>query len=105
MNYFNLLGNIGPIEEQEEETEEELEYEITTMIMCGCKQHFIDSRKDPYKEHNKWVEGKKGYGVEDGKSHLQGVKEKKRFVRMKQAYDFSGEEFEVTSDELRKHKK
>ena len=103
MNYFNLLGNLGPIEE--EEAEEESDYEITTMIMCGCKQHFIDSREDPYKEHNKWVEKKAGHGVEDGQSRLQGVKSIKRHVKMEQSYDFSGEEFEVTFEEMRKYKK
>ena len=51
----------------EEESEEE--YEITTMVLCGCKQHFIASRKDPYKEHNEWVEGSLR-GIEDGSSHI-----------------------------------
>tara|TARA_Y100001938_G_scaffold143301_1_gene215871 strand:- start:468 stop:689 length:222 start_codon:yes stop_codon:yes gene_type:complete len=73
MNYFDLLNSLGAIDD-EEETEEE--YELTTMILCGCKQHFIDSRKDPYKEHNEWVEGSLK-GVEDGQSHLKHIRKKR----------------------------
>lgn len=99
--YINLLHNNG-----EEKDDEEIEYELTTMVMCGCKNHFIDSRKDPYKEHNKWVEGNAKRTVESPMSRLGNVKAvKTSHTRMEQKYDFSGEEFEVTNTELRKFKK
>ena len=102
-HYINLFYNDG---KSKDEDGDEIEYEITTMVMCGCKNHFIDSRKDPYKEHNKWVEENFERKIEEPMSHLGSVKAiKPKRAQIEQRYDFSGEEFEVTNSELRRYKK
>jgi hypothetical protein len=97
MNYYI---NLAPLDDDDEEDTDD--FEITTLVMCGCKNHFIDSRHDPYEEHNKWVKAE-GRKIEGGGSNLNnvrgiGVSEPKH----KPTYDFSGDEFEVTNEELRK---
>jgi hypothetical protein len=111
--YFNLLGNLGPIHDPDPEPndqasasqKDEEEVTIETVIICGCGYHSIDSEKDPYKQHNAWA-AEQGLGQETSNSSLHninGIGYSK--PKPKQRYDFSGEEFEVTNDILRKHKK
>ena len=101
MNYYI---NLGHVDDRDDDTEETEEYEITTLVMCGCKNHFIDSRKDPYEEHNNWVEGA-ARKIESAGSHLNHVRGTGVSApKLKPSYDFSGEEFEVTNDVLRKVK-
>ena len=89
-----------------DDDDEEEEVELQTLIMCGCGQHAIDGRKDPYQEHNRWIEGISTNYIENSFSIVQnlkgiGVSAPKRT----HSYDFSGDEFEVTNEQLRKFKK
>ena len=114
MNVTNLLGNMGPVpdketeEESEEETaqdEEKTEPEIRTIVWCGCGNHTINPKKDPYKQHNMWAAEHHPLD-EDGLSDIRKVKGIGASKKApKPTYDFSGDEFEVTNDILRKHKK
>ena len=89
------------LEELEDETEEELELE--TRVWCGCGNHTIDATKDPYKEHNRWVEGVSTAHVEKNISSIRNVKGIGASApKQTHSYDFSGEEFEVDNETLRK---
>jgi len=77
--------------------------QIKTIVMCGCGNHPVNPNKDPYMQHNKWA-AQFHPGIESSRTDIRGVKgvgfsEK---TPAKPSYDFSGEDFEVTSDELRK---
>ena len=81
-------------------TEEEIQ--LDTLIMCGCGNHLIDSTKDPYKEHNDWIENDEVRKVESGTSALHNLKGiGVSAPKISHSYDFSGEEFEVTNRELK----
>lgn len=107
--YINLLGNLGPIHDDEgtnktEETpddEEVTEPEIRTIVMCGCGNHPINPKKDVYKQHNNWA-SQFHRGVESGRTDIRHIKGIDRPQRPKPTYDLSGEEFEMTADEMRK---
>ncbi len=106
MNHYVNLKNKQNLEvEDEEDTETELE--IQTQIMCGCGQHHIDANKDPYKQHNEWA-AKLYPKVESGVTNIAsidgvGISDDAHDTSPK--YDFSGEEFEVTADIIRKTNK
>jgi len=110
--YINLLGNLGPLHDDEgnnkepevEEDREVTEPEIRTIVMCGCGNHPINPKKDVYKQHNNWA-AQFHRGMESGRTDIRGVKGIDRPQSPKPTYDFSGDEFEVSNDELRKHKK
>ena len=92
------------MEDLEEDTEEELE--LQTMVWCGCGKHTIDSTKDPYKEHNRWVEGISTARVERNVSAIRNIKGVGASApKRTHSYDFSGEEFEVDNETLRKFNK
>jgi len=85
---------------------EEEELELETTVWCGCGHHTIDSTKDPYKEHNRWVEGISTAHVERNTSAIQNVRGiGSSLPKRTPSYDFSGEEFEVDNETLRKFKK
>jgi len=70
--------------------------------MCGCGNHPINPRKDPYMQHNKWA-AQFHSKMESGRTDIRnikgiGVSE----PVIKPTYDFSGDEFEITPEELRK---
>ena len=89
----------------EEFDKEEEELELETLVWCGCGNHTIDPTKDPYKQHNKWVEGVSTAHVEKNTSAIQNVKAIGASTpKQTHSYDFSGEEFEVDNDALRKFK-
>lgn len=88
-----------------EEIDKEEELELETLVWCGCGNHTIDPTKDPYKQHNKWVEGVSTAHVEKNTSAIQNVKAIGASIpKQTHSYDFSGEEFEVDNDALRKFK-
>ena len=123
----NLLGNLGPITEKpsvakkrsmrkinkkaakndspDTSDEEVTQPEIRTIHWCGCGNHPINPKKDPYKQHNNWA-AQFHSKMESGKTDIRNVKgvgfSKK--TPAKPSYDFSGDEFEVTNGELRKFK-
>jgi hypothetical protein len=69
MNKINLIGNLitdpFTIEPRKAKVKnrkawkpkikEKKKREITTMVMCGCGNHPINPKKDPYMQHNKWA--------------------------------------------------
>ena len=92
------------LEELEEDTEKDLELE--TRVWCGCGNHMIDATKDPYKEHNRWVEGDNAGHIEKSPSSIHNVKGiGVSSPKQTHSYDFSGEEFEVDNETMRKLKK
>jgi len=102
--YINLLGNMGPLHDADEEVEEEekTEPEIRTIVMCGCGNHPINPKKDPYKQHNIWA-AQFHPKQESGHTDIRNVKGiGAGSEKYKPTYDFSGEEFEVTPAEMRK---
>jgi len=107
--YINLLGNLGPLhddegsnkEQEAEEDREVTEPEIRTIVMCGCGNHPINPKKDVYKQHNNWA-AQFHRGMESGRTDIRGVKGIDRPQTPKPTYDFSGDEFEMTADEMRK---
>ena len=77
------------------------EPEIKTIVMCGCGNHPINPKKDPYMQHNNWA-AQFHPKTESGRSdirHIKGVRP--RSDKYTPTYDFSGDEFEVTSTEMR----
>jgi hypothetical protein len=72
--------------------------------MCGCGNHPINPKKDVYKQHNNWA-AQFHRGMESGRTDIRSVKGVDRPQTPKPTYDFSGDEFEVGNDELRKYKK
>jgi hypothetical protein len=118
MNKINLMNNliidpfaIDPKEARKKtrkfwpskKTKKE-EPEIKTIVMCGCGNHSINPMKDPYIQHNKWVT-QFHRGIESGVTNIQNIKGIEKVSTPKPTYDFSGEEFEVTPEELRRNKK
>jgi len=128
MMKINLLGNLGPItqrpsvakkrmmkkshkkdtkhQEQTPDDEEVTQPEIRTIHWCGCGNHPINPKKDPYMQHNNWA-AQFHPKMESSRTDIRGIKgigftEK---TPAKFTYDFSGEEFEVTNDDLRKFNK
>jgi len=107
--YINLLGNLGPVHDpvgtnkkETDDTEEEKEEpEIRTIVMCGCGNHPINPKKDVYKQHNNWA-AQFHRGMESGRTDIRSVKGIDKPTTPKPTYDFSGDEFEMTADEMRK---
>jgi len=121
MNKVNLIGSIASdpltITPKEAKTRRRLvrpskskkvikkttkKKEIKTIVMCGCGNHPINPRKDPYMQHNKWA-AQFHSKMESGRTDIRnikgiGVSE----PVIKPTYDFSGDEFEITPEELRK---
>ena len=78
------------------------EIEIKTIVMCGCGNHPINPNKDPYMQHNNWAAQMHPHD-ESGRSDIRRVKGIGASVpKPNPTYDFSGEEFEVTNEEMRK---
>ena len=78
------------------------EPEIKTIVMCGCGNHPINPKKDPYMQHNNWAAQMHPYD-ENGRSDIHKVKGIGTSVdKFTPTYDFSGDEFEVTNEEMRK---
>lgn len=76
--------------------------EIVTRVMCGCGNHPINPKKDPYTQHNKWA-AQFHPGKESGRTDIRNVKGVGVSAdQIKPTYDFSGEEFEMSDAELRK---
>tara|TARA_Y100000034_G_C6903237_1_gene418382 strand:+ start:1033 stop:1386 length:354 start_codon:yes stop_codon:yes gene_type:complete len=75
------------------------------ITMCGCGNHPVNPKKDIYRQHNHWM-AQQHPKTERRNSDLYGVvgigASIKKYVP---TYDFSGEEFETTAEELRKFKK
>ena len=90
---------------EEEDTEVESDFEITTLIMCGCGHHVIDRRQDPYKEHNRWVESADANKIENSFSKVRHIKGIEPAPKPSPSYDFSGDDFELSTEDLRKVKK
>jgi hypothetical protein len=117
MNKINLMDNliadpftIDPKEARKKsrkswpskKTKKE-EPEIKTIVMCGCGNHPINPKKDPYKQHNNWA-SQFHPKVESSRTDIRGIKGVGYSAKTpaKNSYDFSGEEFEVTNEEMRK---
>jgi len=118
MNKINLIGNLitdpFTIEPRNAKVKnrkawkpkikEKKKREITTMVMCGCGNHPINPKKDPYAQHNNWAAQffpKQESGTTDIR-HVQGIGSS--VPKFEPQYDFSGDEFELSSFELRKHR-
>ena len=109
--YVNLLGNLGPIHDDvgtnkvektdDEEDREKTEPEIRTIVICGCGNHPVNPLKDVYKQHNNWA-AQFHTGMESGRTDIRGIKGIDKPAPSKPTYDFSGEDFEMTADEMRK---
>jgi len=71
------------------------------ITMCGCGNHPVNPKKDVYTQHNHWM-AQQFPKTESRRSNLYGVKgldePSKKYTS---TYDFSGEEFEMSSAELR----
>jgi len=77
------------------------EPEIKTIVMCGCGNHPINPKKDPYMQHNNWMAQFHPYD-ESGRSDIRNVKGViPKPQKPNPTYDFSGDEFEMTSEQLR----
>ena len=122
MNKINLMGNLitdpftiepktaktkhrdawpPPPMDKVEKTKKE-EKEIKTIVMCGCGNHPINPKKDPYMQHNKWA-AQFHPKTESGRSDILNIKGiGKSPSKPNPTYDFSGDEFEVTMEEMRK---
>jgi len=76
--------------------------EIVTRVMCGCGNHPINPKKDPYTQHNKWA-AQFHPGKESGRTDIRNVKGIGASApQLKPTYDFSGDDFEMSPEELRK---
>jgi hypothetical protein len=117
MNKINLMDNliadpftIDPKEARKKsrkswpskKTKKE-EPEIKTIVMCGCGNHPINPKKDPYKQHNNWA-SQFHPQVESSRTDIRGIKGIGFSAKTpaKSSYDFSGDDFEVTMEEMRK---
>ena len=77
------------------------EPEIKTIVMCGCGNHPINPKKDPYMQHNNWA-AQFHAGMENGRSDIRNVKGIGTSTQKPNpTYDFSGEDFEMSPEELR----
>jgi len=119
MNKINLIGNLitdpFTIEPKEAKVKnrkawppktrkkaKKKEPEIKTIVMCGCGNHPINPKKDPYMQHNKWA-AQFHPGNESGRTDIRNIKGIGASVpKPKPTYDFSGDEFEVSTEEMRK---
>ena len=128
MMKINLLGNLGPVtqrpsvakkrmmkkshkkdtkhQEQTPDDEEVTQPEIRTIHWCGCGNHPINPKKDPYMQHNNWA-AQFHPKMESSRTDIRGIKSVGFTGKTpaKLTYDFSGEELEVTNDDLRKFNK
>ena len=79
------------------------EPEIKTIVMCGCGNHPINPNKDPYMQHNNWA-AQFHPKMESSRTDIRGIKSVgfSEKTPTQPSYDFSGEEFEVTNEEMRK---
>tara|TARA_Y100001938_G_scaffold140892_1_gene209799 strand:+ start:246 stop:587 length:342 start_codon:yes stop_codon:yes gene_type:complete len=93
-----------------DEDDDDDELELQTLVMCGCGNHMINTNKDPYTQHNQWIEGELepelASSIESPRSFL----EKTKGINISApkpdpSYDFSGEEFEVPLADLRNARK
>ena len=123
---IDLLGNLGPVtvkpsagkkkamkkslkktkrEDEIDSSEEKTDPEIRTIHWCGCGNHPINPKKDPYKQHNKWA-AQFHPKTESGRTDIRTIKGTgfSKKTPAKPTYDFSGDDFEVTNSELRKFK-
>ena len=75
------------------------------ITMCGCEKHPVNPKKDVYMQHNHWLaqqHPKVEYDIERWSSDLYSVKAIGASIEKPQlTYDFSGEEFEVTTEQMR----
>ena len=68
--------------------------EIKTVVICGCGNHPINPKKDPYMQHNKWA-AQFHPNQESGRTDIRNVKGIGATKPTPKArYDFSGEEYE-----------
>ena len=75
------------------------EWEVT---MCGCGHHPVNPKKAVYKQHNHWM-NQQHENVEKRHSNLYGVRGTgASIIPYTPTYDFSGEDLEMSPDELRK---
>mgnify|MGYP003643969123 CR=1 FL=1 len=116
MNKINLMDNlitdpftIDPKEARKKSRKKswpskktKKEPEIKTIVMCGCGNHPINPKKDPYKQHNNWA-SQFHPKVESSRTDIRGIKGVGYSAKTppKNSYDVSGEEFEVTNEEMR----
>jgi hypothetical protein len=78
------------------------EPEIKTIVMCGCGNHPINPKKDPYKQHNNWA-AQFHPKTESGRSDIRNIKGiASTPEKQTPTYDFSGDDFEVTNEEMKK---
>ena len=101
---INLLGNLlnDPLVEKPSEARKRAAKAQTRQItMCGCEKHPVNPKKDVYMQHNHWL-AQQHSKVESSRSDLYSVKAIGGSVEKYQpTYDFSGEEFEVTTEQMR----
>ena len=75
-------------------------YKIT---FCSCGKHPVNPNKDVYRQHNHWLRQQMGGPVELGYSQLQDATPIGASIKkFEPTYDFSGEDFEMSPEELRK---
>jgi len=75
-------------------------YKIT---YCSCGKHPVNPNKDVYRQHNHWLRQQMGGPVELGYSQLQDATPIGASIKkFEPTYDFSGEDFEMSPEELRK---
>ena len=75
--------------------------EIKTIVMCGCGNHPINPKKDIYAQHNNWMD-QFHPKTESGRSDIRNIKgiapSPEKYTP---TYDFSGDDFEMSPQELR----
>jgi len=103
LNWRNHVVPSKMVDPYMEGTKKEIRRRRTFQItMCGCGKHPVNPKKDIYEQHNHWM-AQQHEKVENGSSDLRGVKgigasiQKAEFI-----YDFSGEEFEISPEQIRK---
>jgi len=116
MNYINLIGNLGPLTTKprvakkkaltrtSKVNKQKTEPEIKTITWCGCGNHPINPKKDPYMQHNKWM-AQFHPQTESARTDIRGVEGVKKSHPCVPTCDFSGEEYEITNQELQQLKK
>ena len=71
------------------------------ITMCGCNKHPVNPKKDIYQQHNHWM-AQQHPKTESRNSDLHSVKVVGASIKkFKLTYDFSGEELEVTTEQMR----
>jgi len=77
---------------------------LRKITKCGCGKHPVNSKGDVYKQHNQWM-AQQMNRIEEGDSKLRGVKGTGASIKkFEPTYDFSGEDFEMSPEELRRTK-